>query len=109
MTQKFVALLGRRDTPTDAVEEYCRFLGAALTVHGYEMEIARVAWAERGWPAALAELKGEAGGWRGRGAGFLRGCCACWTFCAMRERGLEWCFTIPSRLPGRGWWIGCGV
>ena len=63
--QTCVALLGRRDTPTDAVEEYCRFLGAALTVHGYEMEIARVAWAERGWPAALAELKREATGWRG--------------------------------------------
>jgi len=65
MMQKCVALLGRRDTPTDAVEEYCRFLGAALTVYGYEMEIARVAWGERGWPAALAELKGEAAGWRG--------------------------------------------
>jgi len=65
MMQKCVALLGRRDTPTDAVEEYCRFLGAALTVHGYEMEIARVAWAERGWRAALAELKRAAAGWRG--------------------------------------------
>jgi glycosyltransferase involved in cell wall biosynthesis len=65
MMQKCVALLGRRDTPTDAVEEYCRFLAAALTVHGYEMEIARVAWAERGWAAALAELKRDALGWRG--------------------------------------------
>jgi hypothetical protein len=63
--KKCVALLGRRDAPTDAVEEYCRFLGAALTQHGYEMEIARVPWAERGWAAALAELKREAPGWRG--------------------------------------------
>ncbi len=65
MTQKCVALLGRRDTPTDAVEEYCRFLGAALTPHGYEMEIARVPWAERGWSAALAELKHDSRSWRG--------------------------------------------
>jgi glycosyltransferase involved in cell wall biosynthesis len=64
MTQKCVALLGRRDTPTDAVEEYCRFLGAALTQYGYEMEIARVSWAERGWNAALSELKRDSRNWR---------------------------------------------
>jgi hypothetical protein len=65
MTQKCVALLGRRDMPTDAVEEYCRFLGAALARHEYEMEIARVSWAERGWAAALAELKGNSESWSG--------------------------------------------
>ena len=64
MTQKCVALLGRRDTPTDAVEEYCRFLGAALTQHGYEIEIARVPWAERGWNAALSELRRDSRNWR---------------------------------------------
>lgn len=60
-----MALLGRRDTPTDAVEEYCRFLGIALARHDYEMGIARVPWAECGWIAALAELERDATGWRG--------------------------------------------
>jgi hypothetical protein len=65
MTQKCVALLGRRDTPTDAVEEFCRFLGAALTRHDNEMEIARVPWVERGWTAALAELRQDSRNWSG--------------------------------------------
>jgi glycosyltransferase involved in cell wall biosynthesis len=56
MTQRCIALLGRRDEPIDAVEEYCRFLGAALPAYGIELEIARVAWAETGWRSALQEL-----------------------------------------------------
>jgi glycosyltransferase involved in cell wall biosynthesis len=61
-----VALLGRRDAPTDAVEEYCRYLGAALRAHGIAMELARVPWAERGWSGALRELRQEASSWRGQ-------------------------------------------
>ncbi len=61
-----MALLGRRDEPTDAVEEYCRYLGDALRAHGFAMELARVAWAERGWPGALRELRRQAAGWRGQ-------------------------------------------
>jgi glycosyltransferase involved in cell wall biosynthesis len=64
--RRIIALLGRRDEPTDAVEEYCRYLGEALRAHGFEMELARVAWAERGWPAALRELREKAGVWRGQ-------------------------------------------
>ena len=30
MSQIVTALLGRKDEPTDAVEEYCRYLAAAL-------------------------------------------------------------------------------
>ena len=30
MTLLAIALLGRKDEPTDAVEEYCRYLSAAL-------------------------------------------------------------------------------
>ena len=47
-----IALLGRRDEPTDAVEEYCRYLGGALRAQGVEMELARVPWADGGWTAA---------------------------------------------------------
>ncbi len=32
-----VALLGRPDTPTDGVEDYCIFLGRALAARGIEL------------------------------------------------------------------------
>ena len=66
MTQPVVALLGRRDEPTDAVEQYCIRLGAALGAHDFAMEIVRVPWKERGWPVALRNLQQRAGEWRGR-------------------------------------------
>jgi glycosyltransferase involved in cell wall biosynthesis len=65
MTQRIVALLGRRDEPTDGVEEYCRYLGAALVAQGFELAVARLAWKERGWSAALRELRQSAADWRG--------------------------------------------
>jgi len=65
MTQRCIALLGRRDEPTDAVEEYCRYLAAALVPHGFALELARVAWHERGWRAALGELRNQSASWRG--------------------------------------------
>jgi hypothetical protein len=55
--RRIIALLGRRDMPTDAVEEYCRYLGAALHEHGYSMELERVPWPERGWNTAIRELR----------------------------------------------------
>jgi glycosyltransferase involved in cell wall biosynthesis len=63
---RIIALLGRRDEPTDAVEEYCRYLGGALHSRGYSLELARVGWAERGWDVALRELRQRARDWRGR-------------------------------------------
>jgi hypothetical protein len=63
-----IALLGRRDEPTDAVEEYCRYLGGALRAQGVEMELARVPWADGGWTAALRDLRQRAHAWRGRWA-----------------------------------------
>jgi len=65
MTEKCVALLGRKDEPTDAVEEYCQYLGDALRTHGFEMQLARVPWAEKGWPVALRELTQKAIQWHG--------------------------------------------
>jgi hypothetical protein len=64
--RRIIALLGRRDAPTDAVEEYCRYLGDALRDREFEMELARVPWAEVGWRSALRELRQKAGAWRGR-------------------------------------------
>lgn len=66
MKQRIIALLGRPDKPTDAVEEYCRYLAAALRDHGFEMSLARLSWAERGWSAALRELAQNAADWRGQ-------------------------------------------
>jgi glycosyltransferase involved in cell wall biosynthesis len=63
--QRVIALLGRRDEPTDAVEEYCRHLGMALVAHDIQLEIRRVPWNEHGWPASLEALDLQAGTWSG--------------------------------------------
>ena len=63
--QGAIALLGRADTPTDGVEEYCRHLGEALRERGIGLAIERVLWAERGWRRALRSLRRRAKGWGG--------------------------------------------
>ena len=63
---RIIALLGRRDEPTDAVEEYCGYLGGALRDRGFAMELSRVPWEERGWTSALRELREKAHEWRGK-------------------------------------------
>ena len=65
MSEHCVALLGRRDRPTDAVEEYCTYLSDALRPHNFELELARVNW-ENGWSASLSELRQKASAWRGQ-------------------------------------------
>jgi glycosyltransferase involved in cell wall biosynthesis len=51
--QRVIALLGRPDAPTDAVEDYCHYLGKALLVEGFELIIKRVAWNESQWTRRL--------------------------------------------------------
>ncbi len=75
--QGIIALLGRQDEPTDAVEEYCRYLSAALRTHGFALAVTRLAWKERGWSAALRELGQNAADWRG-----------CWV--CMQYTALAW-------------------
>lgn len=65
MTTSCIALLGRKDEPTDAVEEYCRYLGEALEPHDIHLEICRVRWELHDWPDALRALKRQAMHWRG--------------------------------------------
>jgi glycosyltransferase involved in cell wall biosynthesis len=55
--QRWVALLGREDEPTDALEDYCKLLAQALHERGYALEIFRVSWAERGWRRALRDIE----------------------------------------------------
>jgi glycosyltransferase involved in cell wall biosynthesis len=64
--QSCVALLGKRDEPTDAVEEYCRYLGDALKPYRMELEICRVPWEIHGWSDALRTLRLQAANWGNR-------------------------------------------
>jgi hypothetical protein len=64
MSLQCIALLGRKDVPTDAVEEYCRYLGEALRQHDLQLEIRRVPWEIHGWKPALQTLPLMAKEWR---------------------------------------------
>lgn len=64
--ERWVTLLGRRDMPTDGVEDYCTFLGQALARRGIRAEILRVEWAEQGWIQAFRRLWEASANWRGR-------------------------------------------
>ena len=64
--KSLVALLGRPDTPTDGVADYCTFLAKALEVRGIRMSLARVRWMENGWFNGLRQLWHESAEWRGQ-------------------------------------------
>ncbi len=49
-------MIGRRDEPTDALEDYCRLLAAALQPKRCSLEIRSITWAEQGWRRALRDL-----------------------------------------------------
>jgi hypothetical protein len=66
MNLPVIALLGRKDEPTDAVEEYCRYLGTALHSHDIQFEIRRVPWESHGWSDSLTTLRLQAADWRDR-------------------------------------------
>lgn len=51
-----IAVLGRRDHPTDGVEAYCNFLGQALAARGNSIDIVRVSWATEGSLKSLHKL-----------------------------------------------------
>jgi glycosyltransferase involved in cell wall biosynthesis len=63
--QRIIALLGRPDAPTDAVMEYCGYLGDALGAEDFGLSIERVGWHENGWSRAIHTLRRQARGWRG--------------------------------------------
>jgi hypothetical protein len=66
MGYDFIALLGRRDEPTDVLEDYCTGLGRALAKGGHERRLVRVLWKEIGWLQALRWLWRESAGWKGK-------------------------------------------
>jgi glycosyltransferase involved in cell wall biosynthesis len=61
-----ISLLGRADTPTDALEDYCTWLKRALEQQGQPMEILRVPWATNGWLSSFKWVRRESRNWRGR-------------------------------------------
>jgi len=65
-TELWIALLGRRDTPADGLQDYCIFLGEALARHGVQLKFARVEWVERGWIPGLSQVWRESTNWRGK-------------------------------------------
>jgi len=65
-TFSVIGLLGRRDHPTDALEDYSFYLGQALARRGIRWETVRVPWAEVGWSQALRWLRRAARSWHGR-------------------------------------------
>lgn len=66
--QRWIALLGHRDTPVDGVEDYCTFVGRALAEREIDLQISRVSWAEQGWIAALRQLHLDCKKWAGHWA-----------------------------------------
>lgn len=75
--ERIIAMLGRQDEPTDAVEEYCEWLGSALAPYGFKLETHRVRWVRKGWSEAQVELREKAADWRG-----------CWVL--MQYTALSW-------------------
>lgn len=63
--QKWIALMGRRDEPTDGVADYCAFLAKALSRSGVGLEPMHVSWDRDGWLPALRKLRRESKNWRG--------------------------------------------
>jgi|SRR5579863_2990918 len=115
VTQRWVALLGRRDTPTDGVEDYCSFLGEALAQHQIELDQSRVKWAENGWLSALRSLWAESANW-GKGWVLLQYAAMAWSrrgfplgalavLAVLRRRGLRCAvvFHEPFRQGGERW------
>lgn len=62
---RLIALLGKLERPTDGVEDYCHWLGRALSRTGWDLESVCLPW-PTGWIGALAWLWRESKNWQGR-------------------------------------------
>lgn len=61
---RLIMLLGRKDEPTDALRDYCRYLCAALSHRGAEIDTSEVNWDLAGWVAGCKSLWRESGRWK---------------------------------------------
>jgi glycosyltransferase involved in cell wall biosynthesis len=64
--ETWIALLARRDTPTDGVQDYCAFLSRALGTKGIQMALVQVRWMEDGWLRGLRQLWRQSARWQGQ-------------------------------------------
>jgi len=64
-SSSLIFLLGKRDVPTDGVEDYCRLLSPAMKGRGYTVDIVRVPWEDLGWIQAWVYLWQESRKWKG--------------------------------------------
>jgi len=83
-----VALLGRRDFPTDGVEDYCNSLGQALAARGYGLDVVRVSWATEGRLSSLRRLWRIVQGQQGRWV------LVQYTALSWSRRGFPWLFVV---------------
>src|SRR5919198_5223218 len=114
-TTAVTALLGRRDAPTDGGEDYCTWLGRALTTRGRCLNQVRVPWQEKGWLRALRWLWRERAGGRQRWVlvqytamswsrrGFPFGLLAVLTVLQCRSCRVAVVFHDSSGFPGHRW------
>ena len=63
---KVIAILGRRDSPTDGVVDYCDFLRDSLAKQGVTLETYAVPWVQRGWVFSIYGLWKQSKTWRGQ-------------------------------------------
>src|SRR6185437_11639840 len=61
-----IALLGRRDLPTDGVRDYCLQLSQAFARRGEHLDVAEVRWESQGWLRGVGQLWRESRAWKGK-------------------------------------------
>ena len=61
---KWIALLGRRDEPTDALRDYCSCLGEGLERRGVKLTLESVSWYREGSLRAFTNLWFRSASWR---------------------------------------------
>ncbi|MGC1188527.1 MAG: glycosyltransferase [Candidatus Acidiferrales bacterium] len=97
-----IALLGKRDSPTDGIDDYCNFLGQALASRRVSLAIVRVSWNEEGWAGALRRLWRASAGWRGNWV-LLQYTALSWS-----SRGFPWgVLAVAAILRSRGARCAC--
>ena len=64
MATQWIALLGKRDVPTDGVRDYCNWLSRSLARDGCDLQLVPVPWAKIGWFQALLWLWRESVNWK---------------------------------------------
>ena len=107
-----IALLGRPDSPTDALEDYCRLLGGAFNKRAIEFVVVRVPWEKTGWTPALMDLWRRSANWKGDWA-LVQYTALMWSrrgfpllfllvLCALRIRGVRTAVVLHDPQPYAG-------